>query len=75
MTAQENEPLTPLNIITFNVNGLGLEAKRNSIFKKIRQKKQYCSFTGNPIIKHLPAEFLSFYCHSFHIHCYPYEFF
>ncbi len=38
MTAQENEPLTPLNIITFNVNGLGLEAKRNPIFKYIRQK-------------------------------------
>ncbi len=38
MTAQENEPLTPLNIITFNANGLGLEAKRNSIFNKIRQK-------------------------------------
>ncbi len=37
MTSENNANLTPIHVNSFNVNGLGQEAKWNAIFKKLKQ--------------------------------------
>ncbi len=36
MLGQNSLTHTPINITTFNVNGLGLDVKRQSIFNKLK---------------------------------------
>ncbi len=38
MASENNANLTPIHVNSFNVNGLGQEAKQNAIFKKLKQK-------------------------------------